>query len=143
MCRKALELDPNLIVGIYIMGMCRAQQPGGLPEAIELMERAAALSDRAPFYLGLLGNFYARMGAADRVAALVQELEQLATKRYVPPHCFAYIYAGSNDLDRAFEWEARAYDEGASPFNYFSPIVENLHGDPRHAAELRRMGLGR
>jgi hypothetical protein len=50
-----------------------------------------------------------------------------------------YIYAGASDLDRAFEWQAKAYDDGASPFYYFSPLIENLQGDPRHAAELRRM----
>jgi hypothetical protein len=52
----------------------------------------------------------------------------------------AYIYAGQNDLDRAIAWEVKAYDDGASPFNYYSPIIENLHGDARHVAELRRMG---
>jgi hypothetical protein len=52
-----------------------------------------------------------------------------------------YIYAGANDLDRAFEWLAKAYDDGASPFNYFSPVVDNVQRDPRHAAELQRMGL--
>jgi serine/threonine-protein kinase len=140
-CQKALEIDPNFIIAIYVMGMCRAQQ-SRLAEAIELMERAASMSDRAPFYLGLLGNFYGRTGAVDKVDALVAELERLSGERYVAPHCFAYIYAGLNDFDRAFAWQAKAYDDGASPFNYFSPIIENLHADPRHAAELRRMGLG-
>jgi len=141
-CEKVLEVDPNFIIAIYVMGMCRAQQ-GRLPEAIELMERAATMSSRAPFYLGLLGNFYGRTGAADKVDALLRELDHLSSQRYVPPHCFAYIYAGLNDFDRAFEWQAKAGEQGASPFNYFSPIIENLHADPRHAAEMRRMGLRR
>jgi tetratricopeptide (TPR) repeat protein len=139
-CEKVLELDPNFIIAIYVMGMCRAQQ-SRLPDAIELMERAATMSSRAPFYLGLLGNFYGRTGAADRVDALIRELDHLSSQRYVPPHCFAYIYAGLNDFDRAFEWQARAGDQGASPFNYFSPVIENLHADPRHAAQMRLMGL--
>ena len=53
----------------------------------------------------------------------------------------SYIYAGANDLDRAFEWQAKAYDDRPSPFYYFSPLIENLHDDPRHIADLRRMGL--
>jgi hypothetical protein len=44
-----------------------------------------------------------------------------------------------NEIDRALEWEARAYDDGASPFNYYSPLIENLHRDPRHVVEVRRM----
>jgi TolB-like protein/Flp pilus assembly protein TadD len=139
-CGKSLEVDPNFIIAIYIAGMCRAQQ-GRLPEAIELMERAAAMSHRAPFYLGLLGNFYGRIGATDKARGLLLELERLAAERYVAPHCFAYIHAGLHDLDRAIAWERKAFQDGASPFNYFSPVIDNLQSDPRHVAEVRRMGL--
>ncbi len=145
-CDRALKTDPATIVAIYVKGMCRAQQ-GRLDDAIELMERAVAMSDRAPFYLGLLGNLYARRGTRSRVDELLKELRERhdahvhdAAKPYVPPHCFAYVYAGLGELDEAIAWEARAHPDGASPFNYFSPVIENLHGDPRHVAELRRMG---
>ena len=89
----------------------------------------------------MLGHYYARSGASDKVRDILAELAGLADTRYVPPHCFVYIYAGANDLDRAFEWQAKAHDDGASPFYYFSPLIENLHGDPRHTADLRRRGL--
>jgi eukaryotic-like serine/threonine-protein kinase len=136
-CENTLELDPNFIVAIYIEAMALAQL-GRLNEAILLAERAAELSERAPFYLGLLGNFYARTGDHGKVRDITNELE--THTRYVPPHAFAYIYAGQGDIDRAVEWEARAYEDRASPFNYFSPVIDNIHGDPRHIAELRRMG---
>jgi tetratricopeptide (TPR) repeat protein len=139
-CEKALEFDANFIIAIYIVGMCRAQQ-GRLSEAVELMERAVVLSDRAPFYLALLGNVYGRIGAPEKALELIGELDRRRAERYVAPHCWAYIYAGLNDIDRAIEWERKAFADGASPFTYFSPILENLHGDPRHQAELRRMGL--
>jgi len=123
-----------------MLGMCRALQ-SRLAEAIEIGERTVSMSGRAPFYLGVLGHYHARNGAIDKAHEILEELAGLAATRYVPPHCQAYIYAGANDLDRAFEWQAKAYDDGASPFYYFSPLIENLHGDPRHRAELRRMGL--
>jgi len=99
------------------------------------------MSGRAPFYLGVLGHYYARSGASDKVRDILEELAGLADRRYVPPHCFVYIYAAANDLDRAFEWQAKAHDDGATPFYYFSPLIENLHDDPRHTADLRRRGL--
>ena len=139
-CEKSLEIDPGMLLSIYVMAMCRAQQ-SRLSEAIALAERAVSMSERAPFYLGLLGNFYARAGARDVARGLIAELEGLAAEKYVPPHCMTYIYAGMDDLDRAFEWQAKAFEDGASPFNYFSPVIDNLHRDPRHLAELRRMGL--
>jgi serine/threonine protein kinase/tetratricopeptide (TPR) repeat protein len=139
-CEKSLEVDPNFILAIHVKGMCRALQ-SRLTEAIEIGERTVAMSGHAPFYLGVLGHYYARSGASDKVRDILEELASLADTRYVPPHCLVYIYAGANDLDRAFEWQAKAYDDGASPFYYFSPLIENLHADPRHTADLRRMGL--
>ncbi len=139
-CQKSLEVDPSFILAIHVMGMCLAMQ-GRLTEAIEIGERTVSMSGRAPFYLGVLGHYYARSGATDKVRELVEELEGIVDQRYVPPHCFAYIHAGSNDIDLALEWQAKAYDDGAAPFNYYSPLIENLHADPRHTAELRRMGL--
>jgi tetratricopeptide (TPR) repeat protein len=138
-CEKALEIDPNFILATHVTGMCRALQ-GRLEEAIELGERAAAMAGRAPFYVGVLGHYYARIGAVDTVRTLLAELEQTATERYVPPHCMTYIHAGMNDLDRAFEWQAKAHDEGAAPFYYVSPLIENLQADPRHIDQMRRMG---
>lgn len=139
-CRKSLEVDPSFILASHVMGMCHALQ-GRVSEAVEIGERGVAMSGRAPFYLGVLGHYYARSGALDRVREIVAELDGLADQRYVPPHCYAYIYSALNEIDRALEWQTRAYDDGASPFNYYSPLIENLHVDPRHAAELKRMAL--
>jgi len=139
-CERSLEVDPNFIFAIHMLGMCRALQ-SRLTEAIEIGERTVLMSGRAPFYLGVLGHYYARNRATDKANAILEELGRLVATRYVPPHCQVYVYAGANDLDRAFEWQAKAYDDGASPFYYFSPLIENLHADPRHHADLRRMGL--
>lgn len=138
-CDRALELDANFIIAMYVKGMCRAQQ-GHLGEAIELLERAATMSGRAPFYVGLLGNFYGRAGQPDQARRILAELTERGLDQYVPPHAFAYVYAGLGDLDAAFAWQARAFEDGAAPFNYFSPVIENMHADPRHDADLRRMG---
>jgi len=139
-CEKSFEVDPNFILAIHVNGMCRALQ-GRLAEAVTIGERAVSMSGGAPFYLGILGHYYARSGATEKVRQIVEQLEHLAGHRYVPPHCFAYIHAGSNEIDRALDWQAKAYDDGASPFNYFSPLIENLQSDPRHSAEVQRMQL--
>ena len=138
-CDKALEIDPNFILAIHVTGMCRALQ-GRIDDAIAFGERSVDMSGRAPFYLGMLGHHYARSGAAERVQHILAELDAMRTRRYVPPHCMTYIYAGTNDLDRAFTWQARAEIDGASPFYYVSPLLDNLQRDPRHAEQMRRMG---
>ena len=138
-CEKSLEIDPNFILGTHVIGMCRALQ-GRLPEAVDLGERAVSMSGRAPFYLGVLGHYHARRGALEQVQAILHELDEIAAARYVPPHCRTFIYAGLNDLERAFEWQAKALEDGASPFYYVSPLIDNLQADPRHIEQMRAMG---
>lgn len=138
-CEIAAEVDPGFTLAAHVTGMCRALQ-GELDVAIEIGERVATTSGRAPFYLGVLGHYYARRGGLAAASAVLDELADIAQVRYVPPHCQTFIYAGANDLDRAFEWQAKAHDDGASPFYYVSPLIENLHGDARHADHMRQMG---
>ena len=138
-CEKSLEIDPNFIVGPHVIGMCRALQ-GRLPEAVELGERVVSMSGRSPFYLGLLAHYHARGGAMEQVQAILRELDEVAATRYVPPHCGTYIYAALGDLDQAFAWQAKAEEDGASPFYYVSPLIDNLHADPRHLEQMRAMG---
>jgi serine/threonine-protein kinase len=139
-CEKSLEVDPNFILAIHVKGMCRALQ-GRLAEAVTIGERSVSMSGGAPLYLAVLGHYYARSGSIDKVRQVVERLNDMAGHRYVAPQAFAYIHAGMNEIDQAFEWQAKQYDDGASPFNYFSPLIENLHRDPRHSAELQRMQL--
>ena len=79
-CEKSLEIDPNFILGTHVIGMCRALQ-GRLREAIDLGEQAAAMSGRAPFYVGVLGHYHARGGAIDTVRAILTELDAIAATR--------------------------------------------------------------
>jgi len=138
-CEKSLEIDPNFILATHVIAMCLALQ-GHLSEAVDLGERAALMSGRAPFYLGVLGHYHARRGALEDVQAILRELEEIATTRYVPPHCWTFIHAALNVLERAFEWQAKALEDGASPFYYVSPLIDNLQADPRHLEQMRAMG---
>jgi serine/threonine protein kinase/tetratricopeptide (TPR) repeat protein len=137
-CDDALHFDADCLVAIYLKAASLAKR-GKLGDAIALMERAAALSRRAPFYLAILGNLYGRAGRVAEAQALLAELG--AKAGYVPPHSHAFVYAGLNDLDRAFEWQAKALDDGASPFNYYSPLIDNMQADARHLRHMKQMGL--
>jgi serine/threonine-protein kinase len=139
-CEKSLEVDPNFILAIHVKGMCRALQ-GRWVEAVTIGERSVSMSGGAPFYLAVLGHYYGRTGAIDKARHIIQQLHDMAAHRYVAPQCFAYIHAGLNEIDEAFDWQAKTYEDGASPFNYFSPLIDNLRNDSRHSAELQRMQL--
>ena len=56
----------------------------------------------------------------------------------------ASLYALSGEKDKAFEWLNKAYDERDGmdiALLKCDPAYKNMHGDPRFAAMLRRMGL--
>ena len=136
---KCLEVDQNFLVGLYVLGLAylRKQQ---YDQAAPLIERSTVLSGRAPFYLGLQGLLYAEMGEHEKVKDIIADLDELRAKgRYVPPHCYVYIYAGLREFDRAFEWQEQACEDGAPPYYFLSPAIECLHGDERHKAHMARM----
>jgi TolB-like protein/Tfp pilus assembly protein PilF len=136
---KCLEVDANFLVGLYVLGLAYAMKRQ-YADAAPLIERAVALSGRAPFYLGLLGLVYGEMGKRDKVDRIITELDELRAKgRYIPPHCYVYIYAGLRDFDRALEWQEIACEDGAPPFYFIAPATECLHRDARHIAQVARM----
>ena len=55
----------------------------------------------------------------------------------------ATIYAGLEELDLAFEWFEKAYEEREPYFVYIGvdPLYESLRSDPRFQDLLRRMNL--
>ena len=139
-CEKALEVDKDFLVGLYVAALCKSQL--GAPEsAITDLERAVSLSGSMPFYLGLLGKLYADIGETDKAKEILRRLDGLRDTVYVPPHCYVYIYAGLADFDQAFAWQDKAFEDGASPFNYFAPVLERLHVDPRFKDDVRSWGV--
>ncbi len=74
---------------------------------------------------------------------MLEELKELSKQRYVSPDSIAYIYAGLNDKDQAFEWLERAYQERSLCMTLlnFETVWDNLRPDPRFKDLLKRMNL--
>ena len=50
---------------------------------------------------------------------------------YVPPQCYVFIYAGLGEREQALDYQEKAYEDGASPFNYLTPSIRELYAlDP-------------
>jgi eukaryotic-like serine/threonine-protein kinase len=74
---------------------------------------------------------------------LLEELQQLAKKVYVPPMAFAIIYCGLKEVDRVFDWFEKAIEDrgGTDIIFYIDPIFDPLRSHPRYHALLRKMNL--
>jgi TolB-like protein/Tfp pilus assembly protein PilF len=135
--RKALELNATAEGIHYRLGemlILRGEPTAALAE----MERNPDEPWRVaglPLALDALG----RRSEADR--ALAVALEKIAV---IGPYQIAVIYAHRNDVDRAFHWLDRAYQERDGALALYvkaDPMLSNLRHDPRNEALLRKMKL--
>ena len=140
-CDACLAKTPGYIFATYLRGQCYHMLQR-YPAAHADLERAVELGKRAPFYLGLLGKSYGEAGDIDRARRILTELEDMARRQYVAPHCYVYILHGMGDRHGALEHQERAYEDGAPPLNYLTPFIRNLYSlDPLHRDRLHQMRL--
>jgi TolB-like protein/tetratricopeptide (TPR) repeat protein len=112
-------------------------------EAIPVLEKALALSERNPAVIGVLVRAYAHAGRRAEALRLLDELKRRQQKGYVPTAAFVNAYLGLGDNEQAFAWLERAYKEHSMILQYIRvhPFFDPLRGDPRLADLVRRVGL--
>jgi len=90
-----------------------------------------------------MGYTYARMGEKKKAKDILQQLQELSQRKYVPPMHFARVYASLGNRDQAFEsleqgYQGRDYN---LPFLHVDPSFEDLRSDPRFSVLVRRIGV--
>ena len=90
-----------------------------------------------------VANAYALSGRRAEAEAELARILELSRKRYVSASDIAAIYAGLGDADNAETWLERALEQRASTLGFVAqnPIFDSLHGDPRFAAIVERIGI--
>ena len=141
---KTLELEPNFPPAQQFLPAA-FEQKGMYEEAIAGFKKAISLLGGAEWAMtrGGLGHVYAVTGKKSEARALIDELNQLSLRGYVPSPSVALIYAGLGDKDQAFAWLEKGYHEHAFQMQWLGvePRWDNLRSDPRFADLLRRLGL--
>jgi TolB-like protein/Tfp pilus assembly protein PilF len=140
-CRRALELDPDFWRPIVGLGRCYEAR-GQYEDAIACFERATVVSDRVPSAIGALGRAYALAGRRPDAHKLLQELEELAQRRYVSPYGRVLIYLGLGD-EKVFEWLERSSSDRAGWMMYLAtdPRFDSLRTDTRFRSILAKLNL--
>ncbi|MEP6691053.1 MAG: protein kinase [Gemmatimonadaceae bacterium] len=140
-CNASLRADPAYVFAVQLRGTCFLAK-SEYQSAVADLERVALLTDRAPYYLGLLGRCYGQCGMREEAFRLIAELERQPRDTYVPPQSYVFIYAGLGERERALAHQEQAYEDGASPFNYLTPSIRDLYAlDPYHKQRLKQMRL--
>jgi TolB-like protein/Tfp pilus assembly protein PilF len=139
---RSLALDPGYAIALVNIG--RAYElKGKHAEARQAFEKILAVAPNDPAVLSLIGHEYAASGDTAKATQIVAQLQQLSDHTYVPSIYIALVYTGLHDLNRAFDWLSKAYDEHCEYLVYLptEPLADPLRADPRFAQLLQRIGL--
>ena len=141
-CRKALDLDPNFYLAHFVLGWIEVQRGTNYAKAIEELGVAQSM-DKQPFITAHLGFAYARNGQKDKAMEILEELNRLASQRFVSPFCQALVYLGLREDDKAIDWLEKAYEEGSIWMDWLKvePIYDPIRSNPRFQALYRKMNF--
>ena len=141
--RKVLAIDPHFAFSHYALGDVNAQQ-GRYEEALSHLEESVRLGGTSVNHLAILSYVNGLAGRTDEARRLLLEIETRAARGYASPIWSALAHLGLHEVDAAFEWLDRAFEErdGSLILVTASPEFDPLRSDSRFRALLERMGLG-
>ncbi len=143
--KKALEMDPNYAQAHARLGATYLQKKM-YKEAILELEKARSLdnSPERPGRFAWPAYAYAVSGQRGKAQEMLNELQEQAKQRHIPPINFVIIYTGLDEKDQAFAWLEKVYEEqsgrdlGEVRVN---PMFDSLRSDQRYTNLMRKINL--
>lgn len=141
--QKTIELDESFGLAHRRLGQTYELKQM-YSEAIAEFQKALAVSGEDVELLSARGHFYAMLGETDKTIQVLEKLNELGERRYVPAYMLARIYLGLGDHDRVIELLEKACEERYGYLAYLNvePLFDSIRSDPRFAEIVRRVGLG-
>jgi hypothetical protein len=87
------------------------------------------------------GYTLARMGNRAAADSVLRDLVDGWRRGKAGAFEVAIVYLGERDLDRAFQWIDRSFDDMSFRGEIMDPLYDDLRADPRFVAAARRIGL--
>jgi TolB-like protein/DNA-binding winged helix-turn-helix (wHTH) protein/Flp pilus assembly protein TadD len=142
--RQTLEMDPHYAPAHQTLGWAYLNM-GKHHEAIQEFQQALQLSGADDKDIMLdLGFAYATVGNREEARRILTKLKKLHEQGLVPSGSIAILYGALGELDEAFAWLEKAYEERDPELTYlkvpgrrFAP----LRHDARFQQMVHRMGL--
>lgn len=139
--QRMLALDPSSIRVLSYMADT-FQQKGMHAEAIAALERARHIAPDYPRVMGLLGHAYAVADNRGAALEMLDLLNQLETKQYVPPVAIAGVYAGLGDKEQALQRLEQACCDRYPLYLHFmvTHAFDPLRAEPRFVTLIKNLG---
>jgi TolB-like protein/Tfp pilus assembly protein PilF len=140
--RRTVDLDPNYPVTYWVLGML-LRKTGCYELAITEGEKGVKLSGGSPVMRAALAHTLGVAGRTKEAFQILDDLTELAKRRYVAPYFFAAIHIGLGENERAMECLEKCYGEHSHWLIYLhiDPSMDGLRGNPAFQGLLRRIGL--
>jgi tetratricopeptide (TPR) repeat protein len=139
-CQKALALDPSFFLPHFAWGLVELHRLNY--KAIEEISLAAKMESQ-PVWTAYLGYAYAMNGESGKALKILEELHQLAARRFVGPFCQALVYLGLREKSQAINWLEKAYEDGSPWMGWLKvePMFDPLRSDRRFQALYAKMNF--
>lgn len=139
--KEASELDP-VSYDNAILQAANYIELNDFDLTLEQIERARRIYNGFELF-ALEGYSYGKAGRVKEANDLIHKLTKLAKTAPVPHVYFAYIYAGLNDVEKAFARISESID--CHEINILSlrstPMFANLRSDRRYDVTIKQIGL--
>lgn len=120
----------------YMLSLALIQN-GDYNNALDILQRFYD-TDRE-YFAAPLGYAYGKVGRKDDALRILNDLDQLSTKKNIPAQEKAIIYLGLDDKDKAFDQLNRSCEERFPPFPFLlvDSLLDKLRTD-RRFSELKK-----
>jgi DNA-binding winged helix-turn-helix (wHTH) protein/TolB-like protein/Flp pilus assembly protein TadD len=114
---------------------------GRLEESLAEAASAESVIPGWPVIIVQRGYTLGVMGRADEARAVLGELQQMSSKRFITAYGMALVYTGLGDKEQAFAWLDKAFAERSHWLMWLrlDPRWKALRGDPRFAELVGRL----
>ena len=141
-CDHTIESNPHFSPAYWALGLIQEQR-GDFDESAAAFERAIQLSPASPRMRGALGRTLALAGKKKEALQILNELHDLAAKRYVSPFELASVHFALGQVEPGFEWLTRAYQDRCYEMVSVrvDPRFDSLRGHPLFTALTGKLGV--
>ena len=142
--RQGYEMDPDSLIGNRIMGLAYLFKEQ-YDKAIEFLEFASKLSNYAAFNQVDLIRLYTSIGSMKKARTVMEDLKlKLKEGKYVSSCIMSFASSFLDDIDEAFNWLERAYEEHDAYLcilHYYPWVPDKLRQDSRFQSFINKMNF--
>ncbi|UCD57493.1 MAG: protein kinase [Candidatus Hydrogenedentota bacterium] len=139
--KKGLELNPNFPYMHFILGLVFFNM-ALYEEALAELEAERKVSRYwNPVNESVIGATYAAMGKRSEAQRVLDEFVERSKEENVSGFVVAVLCVALGEIDKAFEWLDKAYQEHDMWLSWSKIQFDTLRSDPRYMALLKKLGL--